>query len=304
MRSPLPASVIIECPHCGTRYQVPGDTIGPRGRQVQCAHCSRAWQAVAVVPDPVPAGEEAADRIFDEEEERELDAAFAAAERAAAVTPPTEPHTAAAPEEPFVPASGESPPSDAATPSEPDAAAAASGKSTKAFNRRQKSMARRQPLAQFRRLARLVTLSVLALLVLCFLVFRTEIVRAVPDLAGTYEALGLGVNVVGLEFGDFNTVLTQRDGVPQLRVDARIDNVSTRNVTVPPVVISLIDTAGNSLYEWSVQPEARDLEPNESVDFSTQLNATPVEATQVRLSFASGRSQPQPPIAAIDTGTP
>lgn len=304
MRSPLPASVVIECPHCGTRYQVAGDTIGPRGRQVQCAHCSKAWQAVAVVPETIPPGEEAADRIFDEEEERELDAAFLAAERAETATPPAEIEAAAALEEPVAPASEESPLPDAERPAEPDlAAATAAGKLSRAFNRRQKTAARRQPLAQFRRLARLVTLSVLAVLVLCFLVFRAEIVRAFPDLAGTYEALGLGVNVIGLEFGDFNTVVTQRDGVPVLRVEARIDNVSTRNVTVPPVVVSLIDAEGNSLYEWSVQPEARDLEPNEAVDFSTQLNATPPGATEVRLSFASGRSQPQPPIAAIETGT-
>lgn len=305
MRSPLPASVVIECPHCGTRYQVPGDTIGPRGRQVQCAHCSKAWQALAVAPDtlptPPPAAEEAADRIFDEEEERELDAAFTAAEQAETVVPPDKAETTAAPEEPEVPALEESAPPGAEAPAEPDVDGS---KHTKAFNRRQKSMARRQPLAQFRRLARLVMLSVLAVLVLCFLVFRTEIVRAFPDLAGTYEALGLGVNVIGLEFGVFDTVVTQREGVPVLRVDARIDNVSTRNVTVPPVVVSLIDAAGNSLYEWSVQPEARDLEPNEAVDFSTQLNATPAEATEVRLSFAGGRSQPQPPVAAIETGNP
>ena len=304
MRSPLPASVVIECPHCGTRYQVAGDTIGPRGRQVQCAHCSKAWQAVAMVPETIAPGEEAADRIFDEEEERELDAAFLAAERAEAAVPTEEAGAAAERNVPPVPAPEESPPPDAEASAEPVAAAAAGSKHAKAFNRRQKTMARRQPLAQFRRLARLVTLSVLAALLLGLLIFRAEVVRAFPDLAGAYQALGLGVNVIGLEFGDFNTVLTRRDGVPVLRVDARIDNISTRSVTVPPVVVSLVDAAGNSLYEWSVQPEARDLEPNEAVEFSTQLNATPAEATQVRLSFASGRSQPQSPLAAIETGKP
>ena len=299
MHSPLPASVVIECPHCGTRYQVPGDTIGPRGRQVQCAHCARSWQAEAMAD--APPGEEAADRMFGEEEERQLDAAFTAAEQAEAAALPAAPDAAAGPDPVVaVPDAGDAEPA-------ADAMAAAkggAGKSSKAFNRRQKTVARGLPLAQFRRLVRMVTLSALALLMLCFFVFRTEIVRTLPDLAGTYEALGLGVNVVGLEFADFNTVLARRDDVPVLRVEARIDNVTDRNVTVPPVVVSLIDAHGGSLYEWSVQPEARDLEPNEAVNFSTQLNATPAEATAVRLSFASGRAQPQPPIAAIETGTP
>jgi predicted Zn finger-like uncharacterized protein len=306
MRSPLPATVVIECPHCRTRYQVSADTIGPRGRQVQCAHCSRAWKADAAAGAiGNPPTEDAADRMFDEAEERELDAAFAAAETADEEIPPTEPEPVddleifEALEEPAE-AAADSPA--ASSTSAPDTAAGR--KRAKEFQNRQNTMARRLPLAQLRRLVRLVALTLLAALVVGFVSFRTEIVRALPDLAGTYEALGLGVNIVGLEFSDFNTLLTQRNGAPVLRVDARIDNVVGRNVAVPPVVVSLLDAAGTSLYEWSVQPEARDLEPNEAVDFSTQLNAPPADAVQVRLSFASGRSQPQPPIAAIETGTP
>ena len=124
-----------------------------------------------------------------------------------------------------------------------------------------------------------------------------------PITIAVIESPGMPNTSAGTQ-ADFNTVLTRRDDVPVLRVEARIDNVTDRNVTVPPVVVSLIDAHGGSLYEWSVQPEARDLEPNEAVNFSTQLNATPAEAIAVRLSFASGRSQPQPPIAAIETGTP
>ena len=42
-----PATVVIACPHCGTRYQVPPETLGSRGRQVSCAHCGKAWLAEA-----------------------------------------------------------------------------------------------------------------------------------------------------------------------------------------------------------------------------------------------------------------
>jgi predicted Zn finger-like uncharacterized protein len=307
MRSPLPATVVIECPHCGTRYQVSADTIGPRGRQVQCAHCARAWKAEAAAGDAGnPPTEDAADRMFDEAEERELDAAFAAAE---AEMPQTEPDAAATnADDPAIFEALEEPAPAAAdlsvTPATPAPDAVAGRKRARDFHDRKNTMARRLPLAQFRRLVRLVALTLLAALVVGFVSFRTEIVRALPDLAGTYEALGLGVNVVGLEFSDFNTLLTQRNGSPVLRVDARIDNVVGRNVAVPPVVVSLLDETGTSLYEWSVQPDARDLEPNEAVDFSTQLNAPPADAVEVRLSFASGRSQPQPPIAQIETGTP
>ena len=42
----------------------------------------------------------------------------------------------------------------------------------------------------------------------CGCCFRTEIVRLVPDMAGVYSALGLGVNVVGLEFSDVSTLMS------------------------------------------------------------------------------------------------
>ena len=38
MSSPDLQTVVIACPNCGTRYQVPYATIGAAGREVQCAH--------------------------------------------------------------------------------------------------------------------------------------------------------------------------------------------------------------------------------------------------------------------------
>src|SRR5690606_4775762 len=87
MPSPSFAMTVIACPHCGTRYQVAAETLGPGGREVQCAHCTRAWLAVpgaAGAPAPAPTREAEADRMFDAPTERDLDAAFAAAERAVA----------------------------------------------------------------------------------------------------------------------------------------------------------------------------------------------------------------------------
>ena len=70
-----PASVVIACPHCGTRYQVPYATIGAKGRPVQCAHCGKSWDAHAEPPEIAPA------KPVDAEEERRLDEEFAAEAR-------------------------------------------------------------------------------------------------------------------------------------------------------------------------------------------------------------------------------
>ncbi len=47
MSSPDLQTVVIACPNCGTRYQVPYATIGTAGREVQCAQCSKPWHANA-----------------------------------------------------------------------------------------------------------------------------------------------------------------------------------------------------------------------------------------------------------------
>lgn len=283
MRSPLPATVIIACPHCGTRYQLPADMLGAGGRQVKCAHCGEAWQAGGAAM----AGEAGAppedDTLFDEAAERDLDAAFEAAEQAlakesdAAAVPVDSPGTGAE----RTPVIVSRP---AAMPRRTETGQRR--KRQQAYARRQRRLRAQSPLARLRLVIRAVALTGLLLLIAVGLVFRVEIVRMVPDLAGAYAAIGLPVNVVGLEFRDVTTLVTLREGRPVLRVDARIYSVAPRRVPIPPVVVTLLDEAGHSIYEWRVTPAAADLEPGEVVDFSAQLNAPPEAAVRARLGFA------------------
>lgn len=298
MRSPLPATTVIACPHCGTRYQVPAETLGPKGREVQCAHCSKSWLAapgVADAPKPVPtAPENDPDKLFDETTERDLDAAFVAEEKAllAETASPAEGDGAPenSPEE-----------SKAAIAPKPPLAPKVDPKlkriRAKAFAQRQHTISSRLPIARVRRTMRLVTLSLLFALIGGGIALRTEVVRQLPDLAGAYAALGMAVNTIGLEFRDVHTLLTLRSGANTMRVEARIYSVAQRTVAVPPVVVTLLDDRGNSLYEWSVTPEARELERGEVVDFSSQLSSPPAGATRVRLTFSGGRAQSETPIA-------
>lgn len=302
MRSPLPAMTVIVCPHCGTRYQVPAETLGPQGREVQCAHCAKSWLAIpdsaaALAPAAPPAPVRDPDRLFDERTERDLDAAFVAEEQAvlAATAPAAAPEPQAAPSIEEIKAAIAPKPR---PPEGPRVDARLKRMRDKAFARRQSSMTAKLPFARIRRVARLVTLGLLLALIGGGVAFRTEIVRHLPDLAGVYAAMGLEVNTVGLEFRDVHTLLTQRRGAGLIEVDARIYGVAPRTVVVPPVVVTLLDAQGASLYEWSVTPDVRDLEPGEVVDFTSQLGSPPAGATRVRLTFSGGRAQSETPIAS------
>src|SRR4051812_22381146 len=79
------ATVVIACPNCGTRYQVPYGTLGAAGREVQCAQCGKSWHATADEPVPPPIDPDA---LFAPGEEALLDAAFEAEAKAAAPVAP------------------------------------------------------------------------------------------------------------------------------------------------------------------------------------------------------------------------
>jgi predicted Zn finger-like uncharacterized protein len=291
MAAPQTSQIVIECPNCGTRYRLPPEAIGPKGRQVACAHCGGTWQAKAEKPDRSDS-----DVLFDEDAEAALDEAFAAVERDTAEESAPEDEPAPMPD------SAEAESRDASiaaikaaiaprTPRSADKKPVASDKKRqKAFDKRQRAILNSLPLARTRRGVRLVAVSALLLLIAGAVVFRTEIVRQFPDLAGAYEAVGLRVNVVGLELHDVTTLMTLRNGSNVMQVDARIFNVAGRRVRVPPVVVTLVDDSGAPLYEWSVAPEARELEAGEVTDVTTQLTAPPQGATRVRLAFTDGKA--------------
>lgn len=263
--------MIITCPHCQTKYQVAYEAIGSAGRKVQCAHCRREWNQTPQPDAPAP---EEDDRLFDAMSEDALDEVMMAEESAMA----REAAVARA-----LPGLG-------IPPRIVDAAALK--KQQMAFRRRQDAMNSSLPMARLRRAARVIGVVLLAGLAGGAWFARVPIVERYPDLAGLYEAVGLGVNVVGLEFSDLYTLKALSGGNEVLTVSAQIVGLSPKPVRVPPIVISLLNESGDAVYEWSVAPRVRDLMAGERATFDTRLSLPPSEAVRVRLSFAGMGSRP------------
>ncbi len=64
-------TVVIACPNCGTRYQVPYGTIGRGGREVQCAQCQSTGTPRPMRPPPPSVADD--DKLFSPADERALD---------------------------------------------------------------------------------------------------------------------------------------------------------------------------------------------------------------------------------------
>lgn len=265
--------MIITCPHCQTRYQVAFEAIGSTGRKVQCAHCQQAWSQAPVDPD---ASDDADPQVRNVAEDA-LDDALASEERRVAAEVAER-----------LAAAEKSKQSESKEAAKLDPAVIR--KQQRAFSRRRHVMESRLPLARLRRGARVLGAVALAGLIAGSYFGRVSVVEQFPSMAGVYAAVGLTVNVVGLEFDKLNTLRTLRDGKDVLIVSADIVGVQKTPVVVPAVVVTLIDEAGNGIYEWSVTPEARDLMAGERVGFETQLQMPPVSAARVRLSFTGGGS--------------
>ena len=265
--------MIITCPHCQTKYQVTFEAIGSAGRKVQCAHCHQAWNQGAQADSPETPVAAEADRLFDAMAEDALDEAMSAEESAVAATR----------------GAASSPPlnglAEGIDPAELK-------KRQQEFSRRQNAMISRLPLARLRRGARIAGALLLAGIVGGAYFWRVPIVERYPDLAGLYESIGLGVNVVGLDFADLATLKTLSGGNDVLTVSAQIVGQSKSPVAVPPVVVSLLDETGQAVYEWSVSPRVRDLMAGERATFDTMLSLPPSEAVRVRLSFAGQTGHP------------
>ncbi|WP_375452433.1 zinc-ribbon domain-containing protein [uncultured Devosia sp.] len=278
--------MIISCPHCETRYQVTYEAIGASGRKVQCAHCQKAWSQGPLDPEPIEdadlavrkVAEDASDEALAAEERR---VAAEVAERLANLA-----RARQAEEKDTEPAKVDP---------------ALMRKRQRAFSRRHHDMVAKLPMARVQRVSRVLGCLVLVGLGAGSYFGRVQMVEQFPAMAGVYAAVGLPVNVLGLQFKGLTTLRTLRDGKEVLIVSADIIGLQKMPVPVPAVVVTLLDAGGTGIYEWSVAPEAADLMTGEHTRLETQLPLPPSTAARVRLSFTGGGSArsaaPIPPVA-------
>ncbi len=307
MRSPKPITVVIACPHCGTRYQVPPATLGDAGRKVACAHCGQSWMAEPGAALPMP---EPDDRLFNDADEKALDKSFADEEAAlrdvpssvrqllpkGEVPPPEVMRSISEIKAALESKTGKTLSTVAPPDNSPPSPAQKQAQSK--LRQRQQAIVDALPVARLTRVLRVAGIAGLLAVVSGGLLFRTEIVRMVPDLAGLYSAIGLRVNVVGLDFSEVTTLLSRRGDSDVMTVNATIHAVESRRVVVPPVVVTLLGDDGKPVYAWSIAPRQADIEPGEVIGFSAELASPPAGARQVRLSFADSTRALGPIVSA------
>ncbi len=133
-----------------------------------------------------------------------------------------------------------------------------------------------------------------ALFIAAFLGGRDAAVAALPDLAGLYDALGMPVNLDGLEIRAVKAERAAPDEPGRVSVRGEIINASPSELRVPPLHVTLYDARDAQAGHRGFDPPGRTLKGGESAPFTLQLDDVPEGASEIVLRFRRiGQAGPQ-----------
>ncbi|HET7156748.1 MAG TPA: MJ0042-type zinc finger domain-containing protein [Hyphomicrobiaceae bacterium] len=316
--------MLIVCPNCTTSYQVEPATLGTTGRSVRCARCKKVWfasntesmaeisrsfhqdMAAFAAPDTDPGFSQVPERPPTATEQPPIADAPSIAPDGPVASAPLDQPTAPdrddrgpgplpeppAPSPPAQPeAVQDSPPlapeSPVAQAPKPDAEPSVDIETIAARRTRRPPPARRRadPLASKWAIAVLALIA----LNLGLIGWRTDIVRAMPQMASFYAAIGLNVNLRNLAFADFTTRKDDQDGTPMLIVEGAIKNTSRGTVTTPRLRFAVRNAQGLEIYSWTALPSQTVIAPGATVPFRSRLASPPHETHAVLVRFFNRR---------------
>jgi len=121
--------------------------------------------------------------------------------------------------------------------------------------------------------------------IFAIVVWRGEIVRAMPQTASLFRAIGLPVNLRGLELADISVSKDEHDGVTVLIVDGTIENNTRSVIGVPRLRFALRSPAHAELVSWTAPPDKGSLGPGETLAFRSRLASPPHEGEDILVRF-------------------
>jgi predicted Zn finger-like uncharacterized protein len=236
--------MIIMCPDCSTRYRVDAKTLGQSGREVRCASCGHSW--------------------FATEEMDERNTKKRAIEEAASdIEPNIEPTI----EDDVLDIPSEQDAELEITPPEVE------DKPAPAHQKyRQKIEAKAKRKRLFVVLGAWAGVFVALLVIASVLVLnRVAVVKLLPKTAGTFAAIGMPVQVWGVELKDVTSarIRVNRDDV--LRITGALYNPGEKPERAPLVRISMRDETGAEILAWTVTVDPPEVPAGKSAHFETSV---------------------------------
>jgi predicted Zn finger-like uncharacterized protein len=118
-------------------------------------------------------------------------------------------------------------------------------------------------------------------------VFRQDVAELWPRSASAFAALGLDVNVYGLEFYDLAVERAFDGPTPILLVSGEVRNIGRDDKMIPPVRISLRDENSNEIFEIVHAMDTAPVVAGAAAAFQIRLENPPADAVDLEATFAS-----------------
>jgi predicted Zn finger-like uncharacterized protein len=281
----------IVCPHCTTSYAINPSTLGETGRTVRCSRCKEVWLAR---PEDAVAAQAAVLAMAEPGQSADSDAAaewaaMARQEEALQAPPMVDSPSISAdwPAEDEGARGGET---DWPAVAREDAAAHEATASKRRWGL--PNLFRRPALPRMsgiRALGLPAACAAMGALVVALVLWRTEVVRLLPQTALFYKMVGLEVNVRGLAFKDIKITNETVEGQPVLVIEGVIVGESRKPVELPRLRFSVRDAQGTEIYAWNAVLEQAVLKPGERAFFKSRLASPPPEGRNIDVRFFNKR---------------
>ena len=257
----------IVCPNCQTSYGVTPAALGPEGRNVRCAKCKQVWHALpeeAMAPADAQAAaahDEGADQPADDWSQTEA------------------PHV-------------ESP---SLAPGGAEAAAdwSAEVRRSEVAEDEDEPGARRGRRRRFGlprpHLGLSAGVAAMAGLIAGLIIWRTDVVRLLPQTAAFFKLAGINVNLRNLVIEDVRVSTETVDGAPVTVIEGAISTTSFKPVEIPRLRFVVRDASGSQVYAWNAVLEQAVANPGEKVSFKARLASPPPNAYDLIVRFFNKR---------------
>jgi predicted Zn finger-like uncharacterized protein len=282
----------IVCPHCTTSYAINPAALGEAGRTVRCSRCKETWLArpedAVEMATAMPAMAESSSTAGND-----------AAADWEAMSSESEGQDAPVVDSPSISADW---PADGEHSSRDDDSDWPTATNIDAGDHDEVRLtSHRQRLARLFRLPTLPRIpfmpvvglptacAAMGALILALMLWRTDIVRLMPQTATFYRMVGLDVNLRGLVFKDIKVTHETVDGKPVLVIEGAIVDQTRHAVELPRLRFSVRDAQGAEIYAWNAVLEQPSLKPGERAYFKSRLASPPPEGRNIDVRFFNKR---------------
>ena len=116
---------------------------------------------------------------------------------------------------------------------------------------------------------------------------KIDVAEIWPRSASAFAALGLDVNVYGLEFYDLAVERAFDGPTPILVVSGEVRNIGRDDKLVPPVRVSLRDTHSQEIFELVNAISDQPLAAGEAIPFHIRVENPPADVVDLQATFGS-----------------